>query len=84
MRGVITKQLGQVMKQMIIKELFRSFLNNYQNEEIVLRKRSDFVFESVDLLSYHVHKISLKRGKSHTKAPEWVINKRATTLDKIC
>ena len=84
MCGVITKQLGQVMKQMIIKELFRSFLNNYQNEEIVLRKRSDFVFESVDLLSYHVHKISLKRAKSHTKAPEWVINKRATTLDKIC
>ena len=48
-----------------------------------MRKRSDFVFESVDLLSYHVHKISLKEGKSYTKAPEWVINTRATTLDKM-
>ena len=43
-----------------------------------MTKGSDFVFESVDLLSYHVHKISLKRGKSYTKALEWVINKRVT------
>ena len=47
----------------IIKELLNSFLNNYQKEEIVLRKGSEFVFESVDLLSYHLHKTSLKRGK---------------------
>ena len=65
-------------KDDIIKKLLKSFLNNYQKEEIVLRKGSDFVFESVDLLSYHVHKISLKREKSYTKAPEWVVNKRAT------
>ena len=39
----------------IIKELFNSFLNNYQEEEIILRKGSDFIFESVDFLSYSVH-----------------------------
>ena len=66
----------------IIKELFQSFLNNYQQEEIVLRKGSDFVFESVDLLVYHLHKISLKRGKSYIKSPEWVLNKRATINPK--
>ena len=66
----------------IIKELFKSFLNNYQAEEIILRKGSDFVFESVDLLSYSFHKISLKRGKSYIKSPEWVINKRATINPK--
>ena len=59
----------------IIKELCKSFLNNYQKEKIILRKGSDFIFESVDLLSYHVHKTSLKRGKSYIKAPQWVINK---------
>ena len=42
----------------IIKELFISFLNNNQKEDIILRKGSDFVFESVDLLSYTFHKIS--------------------------
>ena len=66
----------------IIKEVFNSFLNNYQKEEISLRKGSYFVFESVDLLSYTFHKISLKRGKSYIKSPEWVLNKRATINPK--
>ena len=35
----------------IFKRLINSFLNNYQKEELILRKRSDFVFESADLLS---------------------------------
>ena len=66
----------------IIKGLINSFLNNYQKEEIILRNGSNFVFESVDLLSYHIHKTSLKRGKSYMKSPEWVINKRATINPK--
>ena len=66
----------------IIKEPFKSFLNNYQKEEIILRKGSDFIFESVDLLSYNFHKLSLKRGKSYAKSPEWIINKRATINPK--
>ena len=66
----------------IIKGLLNSFLNNYQKEEIVLRNGSNFVFESVDLLSYHINKASLKRGKSCMKSPEWVVNKRATINPK--
>ena len=62
----------------IIKEILEYFLNNYQEEEILLRKGSDFVFESVDLLSYTFQKTSLKRGKSYIKSSEWVLNKRAT------
>ena len=54
----------------IIKELFKSFLNNYQKEETILRNGSGFVIENVDLLSYIFHKISLKRGKSYMKSPE--------------
>ena len=46
----------------IIKRLINSFLTNYQKEEIILRNGSNFVFESVDLLSYHIHKTSLRRG----------------------
>ena len=66
----------------IIKGLLNSFLTNYQNEEAILRNGSNFVFESVDLLSYHIHKTSLKRGKSYIKSPEWLINKRATINPK--
>ena len=47
-----------------------------------MRKGSDFIFESVDLLPYSFHKINLKRGKSYMKSPKWVINKRATINTK--
>ena len=66
----------------VIKGLINSFLNNYQKEEIILRNGSNFVFESVDLLSYHIHKTSLKRGNSCIKSSEWLINKRATINPK--
>ena len=48
----------------IIKGLINSFLSNYQKEQIILRNGSNFVFKSVDLLSYHIHKTSLERGNS--------------------
>ena len=66
----------------IIKGLINSFLNNYQKEEIILRNGSNFVFESVDLLSYHIHKTSLKRENSYIKSSEWLINKRVTINPK--
>ena len=66
----------------IINKLIESFLNNYQKEEKILRKGSNFVFESVDSLSYHIHKINLNRGKSYIKSPEWMLNKRATINPK--
>ena len=66
----------------INKRLINYFLNNYQQEETILRNGSNFVFESVDLLSYHIHKTNLKRGKSYIKSPEWILNKRATINPK--
>ena len=66
----------------IVKRLINSFLNNYQKEELILRNGSNFVFESVGLLSYHIHKTSVKRGNSYIKSPEWVLNKRATINPK--
>ena len=42
-------------------------------------KGTDFVFESVDLLYYGLHKITLKRAaSSYIKSYEWTRNKRAT------
>ena len=61
----------------IIKGLINSFLNNYQREEIILRNGSNFVFESVGLLSYHIHKTSLIRENSYIKSPKWIANKKA-------
>ena len=44
----------------------------------IIRGRSDFIFESFDLLDYDLNRISLKRGGSYIKSPERLENKRAT------
>ena len=66
----------------VIKGLLNSFLNNYQKEDTILINGSVFVFESVELLSYHIHKASLKSEKSYIKSPEWLIKKRETINPK--
>ena len=66
----------------IINRLIESVLSKYQNKEKILRDGSNFVFESVNLLTYHIHKTRLKRGKSYIKSPEWILNKRATINPK--
>ena len=35
-------------------------------------KGSEFVFDSVGLLYYKLHKISLNRGGSYIDSPEWL------------
>ena len=37
---------------------------------------SEFVFDSIDLLHYNLHKISLNRGGSYIDYPKWL--KKAT------
>ena len=60
----------------IIKELFESFLHDYQ-EKLKTIKGRDFVFESVYLMDYKLHRVRLKRGGSYIKSPEWLENKKA-------
>ena len=65
----------------IIREIFRSFLHHYQ-EKLKIIKRSNFVFKSVNLLGYKLAKVSLRRGGSYVKPPEWLTNKKATINPK--
>ena len=65
----------------IIREIFRSFLHNYQ-QELKMIKGSDFVFESVDLLDYKLHRVRLNRGGSYIKSPKWLENKKAVINPK--
>ena len=66
----------------IIDELFEPLLQRYQEglEESV--KGSEFVFDSIDLLYYKLHKISLNRGGSYIDSTEWLKNKKATINPK--
>ena len=66
----------------IINELFKSFLKKYQEGLETKMEGSNFVFESVDLLYYSLHKISLNRGGSYIDSPDWIKNKKATINPK--
>ena len=43
---------------------------------------NDFVFKSVGLLNYKLHKISFNRGGSYIDSPDWIKNKKATINPK--
>ena len=47
----------------ITEELFRS-IQKYQQRLEELTTESEFVFDGIDLLYYHLHKTSLKRSGS--------------------
>ena len=46
----------------IIKKVFESLLQKYQARLEEKMRRSEFVFGSIDLLHYNLHKISLNRS----------------------
>ena len=60
----------------IIEKLFESLLQNYQKDLEESMRGSGFVFDSIDLLYYHLQKIGLKRGGSYIDSPEWTKNKK--------
>ena len=37
---------------------------------------SSYFFEKVDLLEYHFHKVTLKKGSSYIPSPEWTNNEK--------
>ena len=67
----------------IIEKLFQYLLERYQQGlEVKKREGSGYVFDSVDLLHYGLHKITLKRGGSYINSSKWLKNKRATIIPK--
>ena len=56
----------------VIKELFESFLQKYQEglEESI--RGSEFAYDSVDALYYNLKKVSLSRAGSYIDSPKWL------------
>ena len=66
----------------IIKELFKSFLERYEENLQEKMRRSDFEFDGVNLLYYDFNKISLNRGRSYIDSLEWIKNQKSTINPK--
>ena len=59
-----------------IKEIFPSLLQKYQKGLKEKMKGSEFVFDSVYLLYYELHKINLNRSGSYIDSPQLLKNKK--------
>ena len=63
-------------------ELFYSFAKRFQEGLQTKMKGSSFTFDRIDLLEYHLHKISFNRGNSYIKSSEGIKNKGVTINPK--
>ena len=61
----------------IIKDLFESYLQKYQEGLEESMRGSEFVYDSVDVLYYNLNKVSFSRGGSNIDSPKWLKNKKA-------
>ena len=66
----------------IIEELRESLLQNHQEGSEESMRGSRFVRDSIDLLYYHLQKISLKRARLYIDSSKWLKNKKATINPK--
>ena len=56
----------------VIKKLFKSLKNRYQDNLEKRMKSSEFVFDYVYLLYYKCYKINPIRGGSYIESPNWI------------
>ena len=61
----------------VIKELFKSLLNRYQENLQVKMRGLEFGFDGVNLLYYDFNKIRLNRGGSYIEPAKWIKDKRS-------
>ena len=69
-------------KDEIIKELFRSLLQRYQENLQEKMKGLDFAFDRVNYLYYDLNKISISKDGSDIDSPKWLKNKKSTINPK--
>ena len=53
-------------------------MQRYQEELETKVKGSNYTFERVDLLEYHLHKVTLNRGSSYIPSQDWLSHKNST------
>ena len=66
----------------VIKELFKSFLQRYQEGLQHKMRGSEFEFDGIHLLHYDFNKISLNRGGSYIQPAKWIKDKKSTINPK--
>ena len=73
----------------ILNKLLISLYEKYNEDKQLCHTSSSFIYESVEELNIHFHKIDLQCGASYIATPDWIKNKKATinsnnTKDTYC
>ena len=63
-------------KNEVIEDLFKSLLQGYQENLEEEMRGSEFILDGVNLFHYDLNKISLNRGGSYIKFPDWLNGKK--------
>ena len=66
----------------IIEELFKSFIQKYEENLQNKMRGSDFEFDGVNFLCYDFNEINLNRGGSYIDSPKWLKDKKSTINPK--
>ena len=61
----------------IVRDLFESFFQKYQEVLEESMRGSECAYYSVDASYYNLNKVSLSRGGSYIDSPKWLKNKNA-------
>ena len=66
----------------VVNELFESLSSRYQRNLETWMQKSDFIFDSVQLMYYKCHKVNFIRSGSYIDTPDWINEKKATINPK--
>ena len=66
----------------VIKSLFKSFLQRFEENLQEKRRGSNFEFDSVNFFYYNFNKTSIYRGGSYIDSPKWLKDKKSTINPK--
>ena len=66
----------------IIESLYRSLLQNYNDNLQEKMRGSDFVFNGINYFSYDFNMVSISKGGSHIESPKWLKDKKSTINQK--
>ena len=77
-KGVNEEFMNSSDTDKIIKELFKSLLQRYQENLQEKMEGLDFAFDGVNYLYYNFNKISIRRDGSYIDSPKWLKDKKST------
>ena len=66
----------------IIKSLFESFLQRFEENLEEKMRGSDFEFDGINFFNYNFNKTSIYRGGSYIDSPKWLKDKKSTINPK--